>query len=168
MPCVVDGWQPGIFGRGCRIVTGFAMLLIIENVWNMESDIDSYYVAMVVLNVYLLTYSINLMFNKASWGYYPQFVFLLLWLAGFVYDDFNLNGYLSKLLCNLCILWSFGLIGIAYILCGILGIGGCELMAYYAIFNHFKSGDCSCEEIDCQIPISPLYVFDKIEMIFLS
>ena len=168
MPCVVDGWNPKLFGRICRIITGFIMLLMIDKAWNLESVLNVYYGFMLVLNMNLMQYSINLMFNKPSFGYKPQGILFLIWFILFVFENFNVNGYLTKLICDLCILYSFGLIGIAYILCGLLGIGGCELMAYYTIFNHFNHGDCSCDEMDCKITISPLYVFDKIEMYFFS
>eukprot|EP01084_Bolivina_argentea_P048739 89754_1 len=168
MACAVDRWQPRTFGRGCRIMCGFIMLLMVENAWNVESMESIYYVTMVILNVYLLQFSINLMFDKPSFGHKPQILFIGLWLTLFIFDSLNINGYLPRLLCNVVILYSFGLIGTAYILCGILGVGGCELMAYYAIFNHFKTGSCSCDEIDCPLPISPLYIFDKIEMLFAS
>lgn len=168
MPCVVDGWEPKLFGRICRVIAGFIMLLMIDKAWNTETVLNGYYGFMIVLNMNLLQYSINLMFNKPSFGYKPQGILFLVWFGLFVFDNFNVNGYLSKLLCDLIILYSFGLIGIAYILCGILGIGGCELMAYYAIFNHFKTGNCSCDEMDCQILISPLYIFDRIEMALFS
>ena len=165
MPCAEDGWTPHLVGRVGRVLFGIGMIVgaykaaVPPDVFSMK------FLIAVLLTTYVSKYGINLAFQKQHWGEYTRIATGCSFVALIIIDQNIAIAHVTSIMMSSFIIafWSF--IGIAYVLCGIIGIGGCELNSYHIIWNHVKYNRCSCDQLDCTVIISPIYLLDKIEMI---
>lgn len=159
MPCAVDTWKPRIIGKIGRIVCGVGMMLGAYKC-TLCDTLDMYLLLWIIATIYVSKYGINLGFQKPHWGEMTRYVIAIMFALLLAIGRTNLQTqYYSLIILNVLIMLFWSFIGIAYILCGILGIGGCELNSYHIIWNHVKYNRCSCDEIDCSIIVSPLYLY---------
>ena len=168
MPCAVDAWSPLLVGKVGRVISGIGMLIGAYKCTSMTAFSTFYWIS-ILLTVYVSKYGINLAFYKQNWGEMTRIAVVIFFLSTICFGQIDPEyKFYSMLLIKtfITIFWIF--IGIAYILCGILGVGGCELNAYHIIWNHFKYNRCSCNEVDCAVIISPIYLLDKLEMMLYN
>lgn len=154
-------WLPKLPGRIGRFIVGGFTIMVPFEIYNHFSPL--FWLLIAALTLYLIRYSLNVGF-KRNWKNLPRFGFLLVILIGTILDQIYFGtffGAFTRSVLLVGIFWTWIHIGIAFLLSGLIGSPGCELVAYHVIYAKLRKRPY--KDQPCPVPWSPIHFLDEFE-----